>query len=71
MLVLSRLEYGNELYKAAAKTHLQKLDTIHNAGVRAGTSPTDNLLAEVCMPDLELRRGTKDLKIGGKALQSG
>jgi hypothetical protein len=28
-LVLSKLEYGSELYGSAAKTHLQKLDTIH------------------------------------------
>jgi hypothetical protein len=35
------------------------------------TSLIDSLLAEACMPDLELRRGTQDLKIGAKALQSG
>jgi hypothetical protein len=35
------------------------------------TSPIDSFLAEACMPDLELRRRKKDLKIGGKSLQSG
>jgi hypothetical protein len=65
MLVLTRLEYGSVLYKAAAKTHLQKLDTIHNAGIRLSlrafcTSPIYTLLAEVCMPDLEVGTEARD-----------
>jgi hypothetical protein len=65
----------NKLYGPAAKTHLQKLNTIHNVEVGLSladfcTSPIDSLLADACMPDLELKQRTKDLKIVGKALKS-
>jgi len=75
-LVLSKIEYGSEVYGLAAKTHLQKLDPIHYAGIRSAigafcTSPRESLLAESEMPDLEFRRNSKILNVGGKIAEKG
>jgi hypothetical protein len=74
-LVLRKLDYGSELYGSAEKTHLQKLDTIHNTGMRLSlgsfcTSPTESFLMESGMPDLEMRRNSRVLRIGGRIMES-
>jgi ribonuclease HI len=75
-LVLSRIEYGSELYGAASESILKTLDPVHYSGIREAlgafcTSPRESLLAEAAVPDLSIRRNTRVLRVGGRALQSG
>ena len=60
-LVRSKLDYGCIVYGSAAKSHLKKLDPIHNSGLRISlgafrTSPIPSLYTEAGETSLELRR---------------
>ena len=60
-LVRSKIDYGSFIYGAAAKSHLKKLDAIHNTGLRLAlgafcTTPAQSLYAEADEPPLEIRR---------------
>ena len=60
-LVRSKLDYGSIVYGSACKTHLEKLDTVHNQGLRLclgafRSSPVESLYVEAHEPPLELRR---------------
>jgi hypothetical protein len=68
-LVLSRIEYGSELYSAPSKSILKTLDSLHYYGIREAlgafcTSPRESLLAEAAVPDLNIRRNTRSLRNG-------
>jgi hypothetical protein len=72
-LVISKLEYGSELYGSAAKTYPQKLDSIHNTGMRLSlgpfcTNPIESFLMESELPDLEMRKNSRVLRIGGRII---
>lgn len=60
-LVLSKLEYGCEVYSSATEARLRSLDSVHHAGVRLATgafrsSPILSLLVDAGVQPLDLRR---------------
>jgi ribonuclease HI len=60
-LVLSKLNYGAELYDTASNVHLSDLDVIQNKGLRIiigarHTSPISSLQAEANRPPLHIQR---------------
>ena len=60
-LILSKIDYGSHLYASASKTTLNKLDPIHNTGLRLATgpfksSPVVSLYAETGLCSLDHRR---------------
>ena len=60
-LVLSKLEYGCEVYSSATAARLRVLDPVHHAGVRLATgafrsSPIPSLLVDAGILPLDLRR---------------
>ena len=60
-LVRSKLDYGCIVYGSAAKSNLEELDPIHNAGLRLAlgafrTSPIPSLYTEANETSLKLRR---------------
>ena len=60
-LVRSKLDYGSIVYGSACKSNLQRLDTVHNSGLRIAlgafrTSPIPSLHTEAGETSLELRR---------------
>lgn len=60
-LVLSKLEYGCELYSSATEARLRVLNSVHHAGVRLATggfrsSPIPSLLVDAGVLPLDLRR---------------
>lgn len=70
-LVGGKLDYGVVSFCTAAKSILKKLDPIHNAGIRAATgafrsSPTDSLIAESGLMNLEDRRTLLTVKYWNK-----
>ena len=66
-LILSKLEYGSEVYSSATSARLRMLDAVHHAGVRLATgafrsSPIPSLLVDAgCLP-LQLRRRSNILR---------
>ena len=60
-LILSKLEYGCEVYSSATPSRLKGLDTVHHSGLRLAlgafrTSPIPSLLVEAGELGLDLRR---------------
>ena len=60
-LILSKLDYGSQVYGSASPTYLKKLDPIHNTGLRLCTgafksSPIESLYVESGFYSLEYRR---------------
>ena len=60
-LILSKLDYGCQIYGSACPSYLKMLDTIQNQGLRLAlgafrTSPETSLQAEASILPLELRR---------------
>jgi len=60
-LILSKLEYGCEVYSSATEPRLRMLDSVHHAGVRLATgafrtSPIPSLLVDAGALPLDLRR---------------
>lgn len=60
-IVRSKIDYGVSIYGACSKSKLQKLDTIHNAGIRRSlgclkTTPINAMLAEAGETPLNKRR---------------
>jgi hypothetical protein len=60
-LILSKLDYGCEVYSSARKSILNKLSPIQHSALRLcsgafRTSPVDSLYADCCEEPLELRR---------------
>ena len=67
-LVLSKLEYGCEVYASATPSRLRMLDSIHHAGVRLATgafksSPIPSLLVDAGFLPLEERRKKQILSL--------
>lgn len=59
--VRAKLDYGSHLYASAAATHLNKLESVQNAGLRMilgarKSTPAISLQAEAGLPSLKLRR---------------
>ena len=66
-LLLSKLEYGCEVYSSATVARLRILDSVHHAGVRLATgafrtSPIHSLLIDAGVLPLDLRRQSLLLK---------
>ena len=60
-LILSKLEYGCEVYSSATEARLRLLDSVHHAGVRLATgafrsTPIPSLLVDAGVLPLDLRR---------------
>ena len=60
-LVLSKLEYGSELYSSATEARLRIIDSVHHAGIRLATgafrtSPIPSLLVDAGFLPLGFRR---------------
>ena len=63
VLVMSKLDYGCEVYSSATPNRLKTLDAVHHSGIRLATgafksSPITSLLVEAGQPPLDLRRQT-------------
>ena len=61
VLILSKLEYGCEVYSSATEARLRVLDSVHHTGIRLATgafrtSPIPSLLVEAGFLPLDLRR---------------
>ena len=66
-LILSKLEYGSEIYSSATEARLRVLDSVHHAGVRLATgafctSPIPSLLVDAGVFPLALRRQSSLLR---------
>ena len=66
-LILSKLDYGSQVYGSASPTYLKKLDSIHNTGLRLATgafrsTPIVSLYAESGFYSLEYRRTRLSLR---------
>ncbi|XP_065091068.1 uncharacterized protein LOC135712034 [Ochlerotatus camptorhynchus] len=66
-IIRSRLEYGAQIYGNAAKTNLQKLQTVHNSYLRSAmrylkTTPIHVIHAETGQTPLDIRRELLTLK---------
>ena len=60
-LCLSKIDYACQIYGSAAKTTLERLDVVHNLGLRIctgayRTSPVDSLYVDSGIPPLSIRR---------------
>lgn len=65
--VRAKIDYGSILYGSAAKTYIDKVDTIQNACLRLilggrNTTPILSLQAESCIPPLQLHRDYLNIK---------
>ena len=74
-LCLSKLDYGCQIYGSASKSHLQKLDRIHNAGLRIcsgvlKTSPVESIYVDTEQIPLDLRREELGLRYFFRLQQS-
>ena len=74
-LVLSKIDYGCQIYGGACKTTLKKLDVAHNMALRIctgayRTSPIDSLYVDSGIPPLFLRRQELGLRCLSKILTS-
>jgi hypothetical protein len=74
-LILSKIEYESKLYGAASESILKALNPVHYSGIRKAlgafcTSRRDIFLADGLERDLSIRRNTRVLRVGGRALQS-
>ena len=61
MMSLSKIDYASQIYRSTCKTNLEKLDLVHNMGLRIctgayRTSPLAILYADSGMPPLSVRR---------------
>ena len=66
-LCRSKMDYACQIYSAACRTHLKKLDVVHNQGLRLCTgayitSPIESLLVDSGEMPLELRREELSLR---------
>jgi len=71
-LILSKIDYGVEVYAGSCPTYLKILDSVHNLGVRLATgafvtSPSNSVLVEAGELPLYYRRITKLLTTAVKA----
>ena len=74
-LCLSRIDYACQIYSSACKTHLSKLDVVHNMGLRIctgayKTSPVESLYVVSGMPALAIRREELGLRYISKIMTS-
>ena len=74
-LCLSKLEYGCQIYGSACKSTLQKLDPVHNSGLRKctgafDTSPVDSIYIDSEVRPLCLRREELGLRYMARVLTS-
>ena len=74
-LCLSKLDYACQIYGSACKTNLEKLDRIHNLGLRIctgafRTSPVVSLYVESGMPPLSIRREELSMRYLTRSLNS-
>ena len=66
-LCLSKIDYASQVYGCAVKTNLEKLDVVHNLGLRIctgayRTSPVDSIYVDSGIPPLSIHR--KELGLG-------
>ena len=66
-LIRSKLDYGSIVYGSARKSYLEKLDPVHNQGLRLAlgafrTSPAESLYVEANEPSLSQRRDKLSLQ---------
>ena len=66
-LVLSKLDYGCQIYSSASATTLRKLDPVHHLGLRLAlgafrSSPVESLYVESGLPSLYRRRALLSLR---------
>ena len=74
-LCLSKLDYACQIYGSACRTLLEKLDVVHNMGLRIctgayRTSPVDSIYVDSGMPPLSIRREELSLRFLAKSLTS-
>ena len=74
-LCLSKIDYGCQIYGSACKTLLEKLDVVHNMGLRLctgayKTSPIDSVYVDSGMPPLRFRREELGLRYITRVLTS-
>ena len=74
-LCLSKLDYACQIYGSACKTLLEKLDVVHNLGLRIctgayRTSPVASLYVDSGLPPLSIRREELSLRYITKTLTS-
>jgi ribonuclease HI len=66
-IILSRLDYGSEVYGSARKSVLNRLNTVHHSGLRLcsgafRTSPVESLYVDCCEAPLNFRRMVLSLR---------
>ena len=74
-LCLSKLDYACQIYGSACRTLLEKLDVVHNMGLRIctgayRTSPVDSLYVDSGMPPLSIRREELSLRFIARSFTS-
>ena len=74
-LCLSKLDYACQIYGSACKTNLEKLDVVHNLGLRIctgayRTSPVESIYVDSGLPPLSIRREELSLRFLTKTLTS-
>ena len=74
-LCLSKIDYACQIYGSACKTNLEKLDVVHNMGLRIctgayRTSPLLSLYVDSGLPPLSIRREELSLRYLGRSLTS-
>ena len=74
-LCLSKIDYGSQIYSSACKTILNKLDIVHNAGLRLctgayRTTPIDSIYVDSGFPPLAIRREKLGLRFLARVLTS-
>ena len=74
-LCLSKMDYACQIYSSACKTHLEKLDVVHNLGLRIctgafRTSPVESIYVDSGLPPLAIRRQELGLRYMSRVLTS-
>ena len=72
-LCLSKIDYACQIYGSACKTNLEKLDRVHNLGLRIctgafRTSPVESIYVDSGLPPLSIRREELSLRYIAKTL---
>ena len=74
-LCLSKIDYASQIYGSACKTNLEKLDVVHNMGLRIctgayRTSPVASLYVDSGLPPLSIRREELSIRYLARCLTS-
>ena len=75
VLILSKLDYGCQVYSSASTRIISKLDPVHTTGLRLAlgafrSTPVVSLYAEASFPPLNLRRSLLTVKSHARLLQT-